>query len=181
MTLNFDPRKDSRQQDTREMDSLQRTRFELVSAYLDGEVTAAERKQVQQWLATDPEVKQQYAKLVKLRQGIQTLPVPQAEQSPKQIAQQVLARLDRYRSRQIFAWGGAALAAVVIGALSGVVPGSESQTAQIDQSTQPEATHEPLMVALNRPVVEIPKAAVAAPEKSLTSPYKSIDTDKTQN
>jgi hypothetical protein len=36
-------------------------RFELLSAYIDGEVTAAERKQVEEWLATDPTVQQLHA------------------------------------------------------------------------------------------------------------------------
>jgi anti-sigma factor RsiW len=34
-------------------------RFELLSAYLDGEVTASERKQVEAWLATDRAFQQQ--------------------------------------------------------------------------------------------------------------------------
>ncbi len=43
-------------QGTEPMDMYQRDRFELLSAYLDGEVTAAERRQIEQWLATEPEV-----------------------------------------------------------------------------------------------------------------------------
>ena len=39
----------------------QRDRFELLSAYIDGEVTAAERGQIEQWLTTDPEVQCLYA------------------------------------------------------------------------------------------------------------------------
>ena len=31
--------------------------FELLSAYLDGEVTATERKQVEEWLSTDTDIK----------------------------------------------------------------------------------------------------------------------------
>uniref|UniRef100_A0ACD5GTL5 Anti-sigma factor family protein n=1 Tax=Desertifilum tharense IPPAS B-1220 TaxID=1781255 RepID=A0ACD5GTL5_9CYAN len=36
------------------LDMLKRDRFELLSAYLDGEVTASERQQVENWLDTDP-------------------------------------------------------------------------------------------------------------------------------
>jgi len=43
------------------MDMLKRDRFELLSAYLDGEVTAAQRQQVEDWLGNDPEV-QLYAR-----------------------------------------------------------------------------------------------------------------------
>lgn len=172
MNPNFDPNMDSGQQDTREMDNLQRLRFELLSAYLDGEVTADERKQVQQWLATDPQVKQQYAKMLKLRQGIQTLPVPSAEQQAQQIAQQVFARIDQHRNRRFIAWGGAAIAALFMGALSGVMPQFPAQ--QIAENPPPpKVAAQPLMVALNEPVIPIPKAAIAAPEKSLTSPQSS--------
>lgn len=38
------------------MNMYQRDRFELLDAYHDGEVTAAEQRQIEQWLATDPEV-----------------------------------------------------------------------------------------------------------------------------
>ncbi len=36
------------------MDIYKRNRFELISAYIDGEVTAAERRQINDWLTTDP-------------------------------------------------------------------------------------------------------------------------------
>jgi anti-sigma factor RsiW len=172
MNPNFDPHMDSGQQDTREMDNLQRLRFELLSAYLDGEVTADERKQVQHWLATDPQVQRQYAKMLKLRQGIQTLPVPAAEQPAQQIAQQVFARIDRHRNRRLIAWGGAAIAALFMGALSGVMPQSPAPQVATNLSPQKVAP-QPLMVALNEPVIPIPKAAIAAPEKSLTSSSSS--------
>jgi anti-sigma factor RsiW len=74
MTSNFDARKPSRQEAAREMDSLQRDRFELLSAFIDGEVTAAERKQVQQLLATDSDMQRLHSRLMKLRQGLQKLP-----------------------------------------------------------------------------------------------------------
>ena len=58
------------------------TRFELVSAYLDDEVTAEERQLVAQWIRDDAEVRQTYQQLLMLRQAIRTAPVP--EQSPLQ-------------------------------------------------------------------------------------------------
>jgi anti-sigma factor RsiW len=168
MTPKFDPNKDSRHNDAREMDSLQRDRFELLSAYLDGEVTAAERKQVQDWLANDAGVQRQYAQLMNLHQKMQTLPVPPAEQAAPQMAQQVFARLDRQRFRRVVVWGGSAIAALFLGTLSVIIPGSQSPAPQLAKSpTQTQAGAEPLMVALNAPPVEIPKAAVAPSEKSL--------------
>ncbi|WGV26794.1 anti-sigma factor family protein [Halotia branconii] len=155
------------------MDMMKRDRFELLSAYLDGEVTAAESRQVEEWLDNDASVQCLYARLLKLRQGLRTLPVPAAQQSPEVTVQQVMARLDR-RSRLAWLFGGAAVAACVIGAVSGLLPGGESRTLQLAQKPKAESTQvtttpgssaSPLMVTLNNPVIEIPKAAVASPEK----------------
>ncbi|MBG1265545.1 anti-sigma factor family protein [Nostoc sp. WHI] len=156
------------------MDMVKRDRFELLSAYLDGEVTAIERRQVEEWLANDASVQCLYARLLKLRQGLRTLPVPTAQQSPEATVEQVLTRLRR-RSRLSWTIGGAAVAACVIGAVSGLLPGG-SRTPQMAQRPQIESAQtssasmippSPLMVGLNNPVIEIPKAAVASPEDSI--------------
>ncbi|WP_298921269.1 anti-sigma factor [uncultured Nostoc sp.] len=156
------------------MDMVKRDRFELLSAYLDGEVTAPERRQVEEWLANDASVQCLYARLLKLRQGLRTLPVPTAQQSPEVTVQQVLTRLRR-RSRLNWMVGGAAIAACVIGAVSGLVSGGSSppQLAQrpeiepIQTSSASMVPLSPLMVGLNNPVIEIPKAAVASPENPI--------------
>lgn len=59
------------------------TRFELLSAYLDNEVTADERKLVAKWLTEDSNTQQMYQRLLMLRQAIRTAPVP--EQPPLQM------------------------------------------------------------------------------------------------
>ncbi len=166
MTPKFDDSRDSKQQEARELDSLQRSRFEMLSAYLDGEVTADERYQVQQWLASDCQVKYQYRRLMKLRQGMQTLPVPQLEQSAIQIAQKVWVRLEQLRNRRIIGWSGAAIATLLIGALSSALPGGQSSVPQLAKISRP-ASHETLMVALNAPPVMIPKPMVASTDKFL--------------
>lgn len=51
-------------------------RFELLSAYLDNEVTSEERQLVAQWLRDDPKIQQMYQRLLMLRQAIRTAPVP---------------------------------------------------------------------------------------------------------
>lgn len=151
------------------MDMVKRDRFELLSAYLDGEVTAAERKQVEDWLANDVAVQRLYSRLLKLRQGIRTMPIPTTQQSPEVTAGQVIAKVNR-RSRLKWVFGGA-VAACVIGAVSSWLPSREAVTPQLaqkqqEQPTQTVAQPSPLpMVALNNPVIEIPKAAVASPEK----------------
>lgn len=152
------------------IDMMKRDRFELLSAYLDGEVTAAERRQVEKWLADDPTVQRLYARLLKLRQSLRTLPVPQPH-SPVETVEQVLARLRR-RTKLVWVGGGAAMAACVIGAVSGLQLGGESrmphqmarQSIQKIQPTPSPDVASPLMVAINNPVIPIPKAAEASPE-----------------
>jgi predicted anti-sigma-YlaC factor YlaD len=167
------------------MDMVKRDRFELLSAYLDGEVTAAERKQVEEWLASDPTVQRLYTRLLKLRQSVRTLPVPESQQSVEQTVEQVMARLRR-RSRLVWLGGGAAVAACVIGTVSGLFPGVNSGLPQFAQqsiqkvqpTTSPEAAS-PLMVAINNPVIPIPKAAEATPEKPVINemPLEPLDLD----
>jgi anti-sigma factor RsiW len=178
MTSNFDARKPSRQEAAREMDSLQRDRFELLSAYIDGEVTAAERYYVQELLATDSDIQRLHARLIKLRQGLQKMPVPTPEQSAQQTAQQVLSRLDRRRTQRTVVWGGAAIAALFVGALSGIIPGGRSLVPQLAQAPEQQVAPEPLMIAVNRPVIEIPKAAVASPENLVRPPALDHDVNK---
>ncbi|HAA29399.1 MAG TPA: Fis family transcriptional regulator [Cyanobacteria bacterium UBA8553] len=164
MTFNFDARKPSRQEAAREMDSLQRDRFELLSAFIDGEVTAAERKQVQALLETDPQIQVLYSRLLKLRQGLQKMPVPAAEVTAQETVQEVFTRIDRRRIHRIMIGGGAAIAAVFITALSGVFSGTQ-QIPQLAQSPKQEVAPEPLQIALKQPLIDLPKEAVAAPEK----------------
>ncbi|MBE9127714.1 MULTISPECIES: anti-sigma factor family protein [unclassified Coleofasciculus] len=175
MNSNFDARKPSWQKAPREMDSLQRDRFELLSAYIDGEVTAAERYQVQEWLDTDPNMKCLYARLVKLRQGVQKLPVPQTETTAQETARHVFARIDRRRIRNTVVWGGAAIAALFVSAVSGVFPGSQPSMLRFAESPEPKEVAEPLMIAVNRPVIEIPKAAVSSVEKFVEAPAVNPD------
>jgi anti-sigma factor RsiW len=170
MTPEFEERKYSGQripaetQTSKKMDILQRDRFELVSAYLDGEVTASERQQVQEWLANDPEVKGMYSRLVMIRGGMQTLTVPQSQRSVQQTTQRVFAEIDRRQNKRRVVWGGAAIAALFVGAI-----GSRQLMPEMAQAPVPAPAPAPLMVALNRPVIDIPKAAIAAPPEAVNS------------
>ncbi len=130
-----------------------RDRFELLSAYLDGEVTAAERHQVEQWLEHDPEAQAMYARLMRLRQGMRSLSLPTSEVPVEQTVEQVFSRLER-RPRRAIAWGGAGIAAALVGALATLLaPDAVQQVAQQPQSDLPT---DGLMIALDRPVVDIP-------------------------
>ncbi|MGG6264707.1 anti-sigma factor family protein [Leptolyngbya sp. AN03gr2] len=137
-----------------------RDRFELLSAYLDGEVTASERKQVEEWLSTDASVQQLHARLLKLRHAFRSLPAPAPVQSVERTVDQVLAKVDR-RPKFRLVWGGAAIAAAVLGAVS-LFSVRQPQMAQVEPTKQPtvQANEQPvvtddLMVALDRPVVSI--------------------------
>lgn len=49
--------------------------FELISAYLDGEVSEQERAKVEQLIAEDPSVQQLYQEQLKLREAVKLLPL----------------------------------------------------------------------------------------------------------
>jgi hypothetical protein len=80
--------------------------------------------------------------------------------------------------------GGAAVAACVFGSISGLIPGNTTklQLAQqkiqpIAVTTQPAVPASPLMVALNNPVIEIPKTAVASPIIPVNDESKTLEKD----
>jgi anti-sigma factor RsiW len=156
---------DNTNQFTGAIDMLKRDRFELLSAYLDGEVTAEERRQVEDWLANDPITQRLYARLLKLRQGLRKLPVPPVEQPVEQRVDRVLTRLN-HKPRVAAFGGGAAIAALLVGALSSLLQTHQSIAPQVAQSPALETQPAPLMLALNGPPVEIPKAPSAS-KKSL--------------
>lgn len=152
-----------------------RDRFELLSAYLDGEITAAERRQIEDWLTNDPSVQCLYARLLKLRQGLRSLPVPAASQPVEQTVQQVFAGLER-RPRRTMVWGSVAIAAMFIGAIWGKAPQAPQTVVNLLQSpeTGSAASADPsegLMIALDRPVVEIPKAPISVPDAAIDQSF----------
>ena len=143
---------------------LKRDRFELLSAYLDGEVTAAERRQVEEWLENDPSVKNLHARLLSLRQGLRNLPIPQSEKSIEETVDSVMARLSR-RTKRVWMFGGAAVAACLIASLSSLIPNGEVGTFKIAGKALKQVEETPStdiatlpMVALNQPLIQIPKA-----------------------
>ncbi|MCT7971838.1 anti-sigma factor family protein [Laspinema olomoucense] len=144
-------------------------RFELVSAYIDGEATQSERHQVQEWLDRDPEVKRLYLNLIKLRESVQVLPVPAAVQPVQETVQNLFRRLDRQRQRRVL-WGGVAIAALVLAGLSSLIFRDRTYSPQMATvPTEAPTPSERLMIALNGPVVEIPEA----PEATETKPIES--------
>lgn len=147
--------------------AMQRDRFELLSAYLDGEVTAAERRQVESWLDTDVNTQRLYTRLLLLRQGLHTLPIAKSEQSVDQLVDQVTARIERQPRRLL--WGGLAVAAMFVGALFGSIPHEHYAPSIADSSASnnEDVPSDGLMIAINHPPIEIPKATVSIPIEAI--------------
>lgn len=160
--------------------TMMRDRFELLSAYLDGEVTAAERRQVEDWLTNDPTTKRLYSRLLMMQQSFQAMPVPAAEQSAQELATKVLQRVER-KPKPTWILGGGAIAALLIAVVSGVGGGRQLFAPQFARSPVPGesdglimALNEPLveivnpndlMLGVNAPIMDIPKVGVATPQK----------------
>jgi anti-sigma factor RsiW len=146
-------------------------RFELLSAYIDGEVTVAQKEQVQQWLHEDPSFQQLYQRLLKLNHGFQHLPIPVATQSPQQITHAVFKQMEQRRFSRLAFWGGTAIAAIAVGLISLFLPEQKMPLPQVAETPTTLENPTPvansvvgspsLMIAVNRPVVPIPKAPVA--------------------
>ena len=73
-------------------DDQEQERYQLLSAYLDGEVTVDERRQVQEWLDNDCAFQQKYIKLLQLKQAIPRIPIPQGEISPEEFSERVFGQ-----------------------------------------------------------------------------------------
>lgn len=99
--------------------------FELLSAYLDGEVTAAERDRVEALLATDAQARALYGSMTRLETELKAeltqRPVPQAT-SAAAMAAAVFEVVDR-RERRRWWIGGGAIAAAAAGAVLSMVSG----------------------------------------------------------
>jgi anti-sigma factor RsiW len=116
--------------------------FELLSAYLDGEVSAKERRQIEDWLTTDPGVQRLYARVLKLRQTWQPMPVPTAQQPGSGTVRQVFPRLNN-RPKIAVICGATVLATVLLGALSARLPGHQSPVPTMATAPQPVVEPKP--------------------------------------
>jgi anti-sigma factor RsiW len=154
----------------------ERDRFELLSAYLDGEVTAAERRQVETLLTSDPKFANMHRRLMTLRQGFQTMPIPASSQPMEQMIHQVLGKVER-RSRLRLVLGGAlAAAAAAVAIIGGMntqsyspqIASSSKSSLEAETLSKPNAATEAsltdgLMVNLDKPVLVIAKTTDEAP------------------
>lgn len=161
----------------RDLDVTKRDRFELLSAYLDGEVSPEERRLVTHWLADDPETQCLYQRLLRLRQGFQGLcHEPWPSESSQRTARAVIGKLNQRLKLTCMA-GMTAAAFAVIGVFSGAINHPMSRIGVV-QSPMPG---ENLEIALDQPPIAIPKPAVmtevtpmnsALPESEVSGPVE---------
>ncbi len=142
-------------------------RFELLSAYLDGEVTASERKQVEAWLSTDRAFQQQYRQMQSVQHAMPRISVP-SSQSTTALADGVFGQIDRNRNRKLSWIGGGAIAATVLAAVTGLSGLLGDRSPQLQFASNKANTPAPLMVALNDPILAMP-----APERLMELPMSS--------
>ncbi len=145
---------------TRQLDVVKRDRFELLSAYLDGEVTPEERRLVLQWLEEDPTTQCLYQRLLHLRNSFHVLCQSSwSANAADATAQKVVDRLNHRFSLTCMA-GFAALAVAVVGTLSGAIGGRPF--GGLLQTAGGYPSDAPLEIALDQPVIPIPKTAVGS-------------------
>jgi anti-sigma factor RsiW len=153
--------------------------FELLSAYLDGEVTAEQRQEVQELLSNDPEIQCLYRRLLYLRQEINNLPIPKSEYSAQELSEAVFAKVDKQnKQRKIWLWGGGAIAAVLLTAVGSIFNDNRTPLLQMAQENQPTSVNDSLIIALNEPIIEIP---VKDNEEALMIPLDHSLIDISQN
>lgn len=137
-----------------DLDATKRDRFELLSAYLDGEVTPEERQQVLCWLKQDDGARTLYNRLLTLRQGLRTQSVSSAC-DPEETIAGVFHGLN-HRLRMVTMAGLGVAAIGVINLLSGGA-GVGNSSWRMATNAHPES----LKIALDRPAFPIPEASPA--------------------
>jgi hypothetical protein len=138
-----------------DLDVTKRDRFELLSAYLDGEVTPEERRMVLTWINNDPKTKCLYNRLMRLRQGFREVPCSHSGDADVAVAR--VFQCLNYRMRMV---GMAGLGVFVVGTLS-ILSGSMG-TSQSIWRLASRVQAEYLQIALDQPAFPIPKAPTAA-------------------
>lgn len=153
-------------------------RFELLSAYVDGELSPSQRHQVQAWIDQDPQVKAVYNQLSTLQRQIQALKAPSSQKTVQEIANQVFETVANRRRQHRLRLGLSAIAVSCLATITSLIPGvipsfkmaqsidgnfnsvSQLNSSQARLDSQPQEPHAVMLaVALNKPAINIPKAA----------------------
>jgi ferric-dicitrate binding protein FerR (iron transport regulator) len=156
-----------------EKKTMKQEKFELVSAYLDGEVTLSERREVENLLATDTVTRHLYQRLLQLLSELQRMPIPPTTETFEVTVDKVFEKIDR-RSKRTFVLAGGAIAVVCVAVVSGIVSVIRSPSLEVaERETVHIALNEPimeivnpdsLMLTVNEPVFQIPKAPISPSE-----------------
>ena len=142
-------------------------RFELLSAYIDGEVTNTEEQMVEQWLSDDVDFRRLYHQQIKLRQLLVDLPVPVAADSSVKaetnlIIDRVFAEIDKRSQRRKWKLAGFGVSvAAVVGILGSMFTfNSSPQFSPVANSIKNPAitVEEPVLIAMEEPLVPVPKS-----------------------
>jgi len=161
MTSNFDAfEPDKFAYDSGEEAELSTDAFELLSAYIDGELSPTERTEVQGWLDQDPKIKNLYTQLLTLQGSMQVSIAPPSSKSVAEITTGVFQLIERRRQRR-FIFAGSAIAASMLATAIGLIPGltsSELRIAELENSENLVSETMMLAVAVNKPAINIPKA-----------------------
>jgi anti-sigma factor RsiW len=149
-------------------------RFELLSAYLDDEVTASERQQVEAWLANDAAFQHQYRQMKKIHQAFPQMSVP-SSQSAQALSAGVFGKLDRQRNRKLAWIGGGTIAATLVAAFAGLSGLFSGNNPQLQFAANKAKTPAPLMLALNDPILAMPAKGEQIIELPMSSPEVNAD------
>jgi anti-sigma factor RsiW len=142
-------------------------RFELLSAYIDGEVTETEEQLVEQWLSDDVDFRRLYHQQINLRQSLIDLPVPVAANSSAKketevMIDRVFAEIDKRSQRRKWKLAGIGISvAAVIGVFGSLFTfNSSPQFSPVANSVKAPTSvaEEPVLIAMEEPLVPLPKS-----------------------
>ena len=160
MTSKFEDLKQDKSMGSLNQMELPTDSFELLSAYLDGELSPTERHQVQTWIDQDPQTKALYLKLLTLQSQMQGLEAPPS-QTVGEMTEQVFQALDRQHHQRRLVLSGSAIAVSCLATITGLIFGITSpglKVAQSPNSGENISDNVMLAVALNKPTINIPKS-----------------------
>ncbi len=132
----------------------QQQRFELLSAYIDGEVTDEEKQAVEEWLSRDQQAQNHYQSILKLRYQLQALPSPTPTPSAEALTDTVIRQSYGKTLKKGLLWGGGAVTAVLITALSGLFASNQSPMPRLAESNEGNDAPEALTIALDEPIAD---------------------------
>jgi anti-sigma factor RsiW len=142
-------------------------RFELLSAYIDGEVTDAEEQLVEQWLSDDINFRCLYQQQLKLRQLLINLPVPVAAHSSARLEtdvmiNRVMAEIDKRSQRRKWKLAGIGISvAAMVGIFGSLFTfNSSPQFSPVANSIKSptQVKEQPILIAMEEPLVPFPKS-----------------------